>query len=138
MKNFTITEVSKLYQISTATIRYYEKIGLIRHIPRRDNGNRYFEKQTLEWLEMIVCLRNSGVPVDVLVHYADLVKAGPKTLDEQAELLAAQKQNLENQRNQLSQSIARLNHKINLYETGKINDKATYFDEYKFLNTLEI
>lgn len=39
---YTISEVSEKYQISSSTLRYYERIGLLPNIPRQANGNRYF------------------------------------------------------------------------------------------------
>lgn len=46
-ERYTITEVSKRYQISSNTLRYYERIGLLPDIPRQSNGNRYFTKSHL-------------------------------------------------------------------------------------------
>lgn len=42
MPDLTITEISKKYDISSDTLRYYEIIGLIPQVPRKKNGNRYY------------------------------------------------------------------------------------------------
>ena len=36
----TIGEVSEKYEITTDTLRYYERIGLIPPVPRKNNGIR--------------------------------------------------------------------------------------------------
>ena len=38
----TISEVSKKYDISADTLRYYERIGLIPAVHRNASGNRDF------------------------------------------------------------------------------------------------
>lgn len=43
MSDMTITEVSRKYHINAATLRYYEQIGLLPKVPRRANGNRYYD-----------------------------------------------------------------------------------------------
>ena len=67
MTNLTITEVSKKYDLKPDTLRYYERIGLLPKVPRKENGNRYYSEGMQGWIEMIVCLRHSGVPVEKLM-----------------------------------------------------------------------
>lgn len=40
----TIAQVSKKYNITQDTLRYYEKIGLLPPIPRSKNGIRDFDE----------------------------------------------------------------------------------------------
>ena len=42
----TIAEVGKMYNLTTDTIRYYEKIGLIPTVPRTKNGIRDFDEES--------------------------------------------------------------------------------------------
>lgn len=70
MPDLTITEISKKYDISSDTLRYYERIGLIPQVPRKKNGNRYYTQGMQGWIEMIVCLRHSGVTIEVLIAVA--------------------------------------------------------------------
>ena len=84
---YTISEVSEKYQISSSTLRYYERIGLLPNIPRQANGNRYFTDKLLNWLEMIICLRHSGVPIEKLIEYAKLIQKGDDTIATREALL---------------------------------------------------
>lgn len=129
-KKYTITEVSNKYDINANTLRYYERIGLLPNIPRQSNGNRYFTEKLLNWLEMIICLRHSGVPIEALIDYAKLLQKGPKTLEAREELLREQLDALYLKKKNLQRSIDRLEHKIGLYESKEILDEQSYFEQY--------
>lgn len=130
MSDMTITEVSHKYHLNAATLRYYERIGLLPKVPRRANGNRYYDDHLQAWLEMI----NSGVPVEELVKYAQLLEQGDSTLDAREQLLKEQLAMLIQKRKNLDRSIERLQHKISLYESGEIRQNRSYFDEYDILD----
>lgn len=108
MSDMTITEVSRKYHINAATLRYYEQIGLLPKVPRRANGNRYYDDHLQSWLEMIICLRHSGVPVEELVKYAQLLEQGDSTLEAREQLLKEQLAMLIQKRKNLDRSIERL------------------------------
>ncbi|QNQ80430.1 MerR family transcriptional regulator [Lactobacillus sp. PV034] len=134
MADLTITQISKKYDIKPDTIRYYERIGLLPPIPRKSNGNRYFNEGMQGWIEMIVCLRHSGVPIEKLIDYADMLREGDSTLLAREDLLKEQLQELEDKKKNLNRSIKRLKHKISLYESGEIKENKNYFEEYKILD----
>lgn len=134
MTELTITQTSQKYHLKPATLRYYEQIGLLTDVPRHSNGNRYYDDQLQQWIEMIVCLRHSGVPVDVLVEYAELLKQGDSTLQAREDLLKDQLAVLKEKRHNLDRSIQRLEHKISLYESGEIKQQKSYFDKYRILD----
>lgn len=131
--NLTITQVSEKYNITPDTLRYYERIGLLPKVPRQSNGNRYYDDSVQEWIEMIVCLRHSGVPVEKIVDYAEMIQKGDSTLQAREDLLKEQLANLKEKQHNLNRSIARLEHKISLYESGEIKQYKSYFIEYKIM-----
>ena len=59
----TIAEVSEKYDISSDTIRYYERIGLIPKIKRNKSGIRNFDEEDCRWIEFIKCMRGAGIPI---------------------------------------------------------------------------
>ena len=132
-RQYTISEVSEKYQISSSTLRYYEKIGLLPNIPRQANGNRYFTDQLLNWLEMIICLRHSGVPIEKLIEYANLIQKGDDTIATRDALLREQLAELYQKRVNLQRSIQRLEDKIALYESGEITQESSYFESYQIM-----
>lgn len=132
-RHYTISEVSEKYQISSSTLRYYERIGLLPNIPRQANGNRYFTDQLLNWLEMIICLRHSGVPIEKLIEYAKLIQKGDDTIATREALLREQLAELYQKRVNLQRSIQRLEDKIALYESGEITQESSYFEAYQIM-----
>ena len=130
---YTISEVSEKYQISSSTLRYYERIGLLPNIPRQANGNRYFTDQLLNWLEMIICLRHSGVPIEKLIEYAKFIQKGDDTIATREALLREQLAELYQKRVNLQRSIQRLEDKIALYESGEITQDSSYFEAYQIM-----
>lgn len=130
---YTISEVSEKYQISSSTLRYYERIGLLPNIPRQANGNRYFTDQLLNWLEMIICLRHSGVPIEKLIEYAKLIQKGDDTIATREALLREQLAELYQKKVNLQRSIQRLEDKIALYESGEITQESSYFEAYQIM-----
>lgn len=131
MADLTITQVSKKYGLTTDTLRYYERIGLLPPIPRKSNGNRYFPREILDWIELVVCLRQAGVPIEKLIDYAHLLAVGDASLKAREDLLQEQLDSLKQKRKSLDNSIDRLTCKIDLYKTGKIKDSKNYFVELK-------
>lgn len=134
MTDLTITDVSTKYHLKPDTLRYYERIGLIPAVPRKKNGNRYYNEGLQKWIEMIVCLRHSGITVEALVDYVKLIEQGDSTLQAREDLLKEQLALLETKKKNLNRSIKRLEHKIFLYESGEIKQGKSYFEEYKILD----
>ena len=72
---------------SLDTLRYYERIGLLDHVERTSSGHRRFGEDDLEWLEVLRCLRDTGMPIAQMRRYADLARCGEATLAERMSLL---------------------------------------------------
>lgn len=120
----TITEVSKLYDITPDTLRYYERIGLIPKIHRNKNGIRDYTQEDCNWVEFIKCMRNAGLPIETLIDYVTMFQQGDSTIDARKELLTEQRKVLEQKIKDMNETLGRLNHKIELYEKGlMINEK---------------
>ena len=64
----TIGEVSNKYKITTDTLRYYERIGLIPPVPRKKNGIRDYDETACGWVSFIKCMRNAGVQIEALIE----------------------------------------------------------------------
>ena len=127
----TIKEVSEKYQITQDTLRYYERIGMIPAVPRTSGGIRNYGEADLGWIELALCMRNAGLPVESMIEYVHLFQEGDETIPARLHLLLEQKEHLIEQQNKISQMLKRLEYKISRYEeavqTGKLvwnEDKA--------------
>ena len=76
----TIAEVSRQYDISADTLRYYERIGLLPHVGRTSGGIRNYSEDDCHWVEYIKCMRSAGVSVETLLEYVTLFHQGASTI----------------------------------------------------------
>ena len=77
----TIKEVSERFGVSTDTLRYYERIGLIPQIARTAGGIRDYTESDISWVEHTICMRNAGVPIEALIEYIRLFQMGDATFE---------------------------------------------------------
>ena len=66
-----IQEVSERTGLSQATLRYYERIGLVPPIPRDDSGHRSYSEGVVDDLTWLSCLRATGMGIEDLRRYRD-------------------------------------------------------------------
>ena len=66
-----IHEVSERTGLSQATLRYYERIGLVPPIPRDDSGHRSYSEGVVDDLTWLSCLRATGMGIEDLRRYRD-------------------------------------------------------------------
>lgn len=114
----TIKEVSEKYNITTDTLRYYEKAGMIPPVTRDANGIRNYTEEDLRWVELAICMRSAGLPVEALAEYVALFQQGDSTIPARLKLLTEQRQTLLDQRNQIDITLSRLDQKIARYEVA--------------------
>lgn len=112
----TIAEVSKKYDLTQDTIRYYERIGLIPTIPRTQSGIRNFDEESCRWIEFIKCMRNAGMEIEILLEYVELFKQGKSTVKARKELLEEQREKLIEKQKNINATIERLDYKLELYD----------------------
>ena len=111
-----ISEVSKKHNIPTDTIRYYEKVGLIPGVNRRESGIRDFSDNDVRWIEYIKCMRSAGMPIKELSEYVGLFEKGEKTHKQRKQILIRQRDNLVEKLKEMKKTLKMLNHKINTYD----------------------
>ncbi len=126
----TIAEVSKQYQISTDTLRYYEKEGLIPYINRTESGVRNYTEEDCARIGFIKCMRSAGLSIEVLKQYFELFARGKRTLKTRRDLLAAEREKLQVRLSELQDALKRLDYKISVYDKAiKSKTKELKFEE---------
>ncbi|WP_349516162.1 MerR family transcriptional regulator [Leuconostoc suionicum] len=121
---FTIGQVSDLKKISTYTLRYYDKQGLLPKVIRDKNGTRHFTNEDLQWLDMIRCLKNTGMNLDQIKDFVDSTYQGPETLDQRLDLLNRQVQQIKITILEQQHYIEQINQKIKVLNTEKETRKT--------------
>ena len=114
----TISEVSKKFGLSADTLRYYERIGLIPHVPRSQSGLRDYDEESCNWIEFIKCMRSAGLPIEILIEYVTMFRQGDSTISARKELLIEQRDILRQRISDMQSTLDRLDYKINLYESS--------------------
>jgi len=113
-----IAEVSEKFGISSDTLRYYERIGLIWPVNRNASGIRDYTDLDLRRVEFIKCMRSAGLPVEVLIEYVGLVQQGDQTIEARKEILKEQRDQLMTRMKEMQKTLDILDHKIEVYENA--------------------
>ena len=118
-----IAEVSEKYGISSDTLRYYERIGLVPPVNRNGGGIRDYNELDLRRVEFVKCMRSAGLPVEVLIEYIGLVQQGDKTIEARKEILTEQRELLVARMEQMQKTLDILDHKIEVYEKAVLKNE---------------
>lgn len=120
----TIKEVGEKYGISGDTLRYYERIGMIPPVARTESGIRNYTEKDLSFIELVLCMRGAGLPIEAIIEYVKLYQQGDETFAARLALLQDQRETLIEQKEKIENALNRLNYKIARYEvaveTGKL------------------
>jgi DNA-binding transcriptional MerR regulator len=111
----TIAEVAERYGLSTDTLRYYERSGLIPPVRRGKGGIRDYRDTDVEWVGFIKCMRTANIPIEVLKEYVNLFKKGEGTQESRKTLLKKQRDRLAEQIADLQNILKKLDYKIANY-----------------------
>lgn len=112
----TIADVSKKYDLTQDTLRYYERIGLLPGVTRNKSGLRDYSEEDCRWVEFVKCMRGAGLPIEVLIEYVTLFQKGDETVEARKELLVEQRNILQQKLDEITNTINRLDKKIDRYE----------------------
>lgn len=112
-----IAEVSRINGISSDTLRYYERIGLIPAVKRTKGGIRKYDENDMKWINFAKCMRSAGLPIEVLITYVHLFHQGDSTMETRRTLLVDQREQLQIKMNDMQETLDRLDHKIENYDT---------------------
>lgn len=127
----TISEVSEQYNISKDTLRYYECVGLLPRVKRNKSGIRDYTQDECNWVEFIKCMRDAGLPIEVLIEYIGLFQQGDATVMARRELFEEQRKLLVKRIEDMQRTLIRLDNKIASYEsviTGKEKELTGHTD----------
>ena len=117
--SLTIQQTAEASGLSVHTLRYYERIGLIKPIPRRSNGHRLYRADDLSWISFLLRLRATGMSIDEMQRYAQLREQGGQlpSVTERKAMLARHAASVEADLKAMQETLAYLHQKIALYST---------------------
>jgi len=73
----TISDAAEATGLSTHTLRYYERAGLMLDpVERAPSSHRRYTEAEIRWVTLLTRLRATGMPIRRIREYADLVREG--------------------------------------------------------------
>ncbi len=117
LDQLTIQQVAEATGLSTYTLRYYERIGLIHPIDRAQNTHRRYTLDDIGWIEFLNKLRATGMSIQQMQRYAELQRQGDDTLPERVEMLRMLQREAEARIAEVSEHLKLIRYKIGLYES---------------------
>ncbi|MGX9522696.1 MerR family transcriptional regulator [Vibrio mediterranei] len=111
-----IKRFSERVGLSPYTLRYYEKIGLIRNVNRDTSGRRFYLEKDTDWIQFVIRLKDTGMPLDVIKEYSKLRYQGESTLEARKELLEEHRTYLKAELEKQEKHLSALDAKIDFYE----------------------
>lgn len=113
---YTIKQVAEKTNLSIYTLRYYDKEGLLPLLQRTSSGIRKFSENDIAWINLICCLKNSGMSIENLKIFMNSCLKGDETCEQRKEILEQHKQSILSQIKQLENSLNTINYKIAHYK----------------------
>ncbi|MBI3902444.1 MAG: MerR family transcriptional regulator [Nitrosomonadales bacterium] len=120
----TIGELARRSGLSAYTIRFYESVGVLRPIRRAANGHRRYHRDDVLWLEFVLKLKRTGMPLAEIRQYAQRRARGESTLQPRLTMLKLHRKRLVIQMAELSKCASVLDGKIRTYRKTIAETKA--------------
>lgn len=111
-----IQEAAKLCDISTHTLRYYERSGLIYEVSRDSSGHRDYREHDINWINFVKCLKSTGMPLKDIKNYAQKVADAKNQGHFLLDIMQRHKVRLEKQIDETKEFLAHIDWKIDHYQ----------------------
>jgi len=115
---YTIRDAASHVGIAASTLRYYDKEGLLPFVERSSGGIRMFIDADLEWLQLIVCLKATGMSIKDIKKFIDLFVEGNATLEPRRDMFYERKKAVEEQMAALQKTLDFIHYKCWFYDTA--------------------
>jgi DNA-binding transcriptional MerR regulator len=118
MTNTTLTpaQMAERTGVTLDTLRYYEREGLLDDVARADNGHRRYSEDDALWIEVLRCLRATGMTIEQLRHYCELGAQGDTTKPERRQILLDHRAVIERQIEERREALRLVDHKLEHYQ----------------------
>ena len=117
--SLSISEAAERTGLSTHTLRYYEREGLmLGGVDRASSSHRRYSDSDITWVEFLTKLRSTAMPIAKVREYVDLVRQGESSTQARLELLLAHRESVIAQLEEMTNSLAAIDYKISTYRKG--------------------
>lgn len=116
---YTIGEIAKKLNMAPSTLRYYDKEGLLPFLERTRGGIRMFKEEDVSALEIIECLKKTGMSIAEIKKFMDYCAEGDATIDKRLELINCRYEAVKLMLKQMEADLHMLEYKKWYYEEAK-------------------
>ena len=113
----SISDVAERTGLSTHTLRYYEREGLMfAPVDRASSTHRRYSEADVSWVVFLTKLRSTSMPIARMREYVEFARRGDESTAERLELLLIHRMNVVRQLDDMTASLAAIDYKIGLYQ----------------------
>ena len=106
---YTVGEIAEKLNIAPSALRYYDKEGLLPFVERSSGGIRIFREEDMDWLELIECMKRTGMPIKEIKHFIDCCVEGDSRINDRLSII-------KNQRDRVLAEIEHLQARLSMLE----------------------
>ena len=118
---YTVGEMAKKLGVAPSTLRYYDQEGLLPFVERSSGDVRVFKDSDYEWLQVIGCLKKTGMQLKDIKLFIEMAMQGDETIEPRLALITKQKAAVQVQIAELEETLRTLEFKEWYYTTAKKN-----------------
>ena len=116
---YTVGEMAKRLGVAPSTLRYYDQEGLLPFVERSSSGIRVFKDSDYAWLQIIECLKKTGMQLKDIKIFVEMAMQGDETIESRLALITKQKDAVKAQIAEMEQTLKILEFKEWYYTTAK-------------------
>ena len=133
---YLIKDASKKLNISIYTLRYYDKEGLTPFVRKDENGVRKYTEEDLEWIRMLINLRDIDMPISNIKEYIELYLKGDETIEQRRDLMCRYREYIKKKVEDTISSLEMATEKLRNYDSvvADILDDTNLFENKKIYN----
>ncbi len=127
----TIRETAEITGIGEHTLRYYERIALLDPIQRNESGHRRYRHEDLGWINLLTCLRQTGMSIRAMQEFAAWQREGDPTGEKRMALLEQHQRDVLARQQEIARYLETIDRKVDAYRsmveetTSSANGHAT-------------
>ncbi len=120
-RGLTIQEMAAQTGVTAHTLRYYERIGLLRRVARSGSGHRRYNADDIGWVQLLVCLRQTGMSIQAMLRFVAADGGDLSTAQRRLALLEAHRDAVRAHQLEVAQSLAVIEGKLEYYRATVLN-----------------
>ncbi|PPE04576.1 hypothetical protein EELLY_v1c02560 [Entomoplasma ellychniae] len=119
MQKIYMKQIADKFGIEEHTLRFYDKKGLFPFFKRDENNYRFIYEDKINWIEIVLCLKKSGMSLIKIKEYINLAMEGENTYPKRLKMMLDQEQIVLAKIQELKQQLKFIEYKKSLYKNKK-------------------